>query len=382
MAYILKGRTKGSWSFSLELGRDLKGKRIRKMITVKGTKKDAEIRMAEMLRLTHRGEYITPSQMTVADYLRKWDRDFVSIEVADTTAQVYRQRMYTEFIPSFGHIRLNELRESDLMKYFRNLHKKGLSARTLFTHLMTLKSMFRWAIKEGDLAKAPTEKISASKGIFKWTKKEFQILEPHEVKLVLDVAKQWYPIYHPAIYLDMYTGLRRSELFGLTWADIDWDKKQIDVNKTLHYLNRQFITGAPKNDTSRRKVSIGDPELNVLKEYKEWLQDKEQQLGIKVTEDSNYIFRNEELKPMIPSSLYTPFQKLIKQSGITKHIRFHDVRHTHASLLVHKDINFKIIQKRMGHASITTTLDLYAHLMKGDDEVASQAIHELMASVS
>jgi len=383
MAVITKGRTQGTWEFRIELGSDLKGKRLRKRFTVRGTKKDAETRRAEMVRLINKGDYIEPSSMPLADYLRIWERDYVNIHLELTTARSYRSSIYTHLIPSIGHVRLNELRKPHLNKYFLKLKGKGLKSKTLRNHYMVLQSMITWAMDNNDLTRNPLEKISASEGIFKdGLKQEMEILDPKEVILVLDVAKQWYPIYYSAFYLDLYTGLRRSELMGLTWVDVDWTNRKINVNKGRHRIKKETIITPPKTTNSRRKISISDQDLNVLKEYKEWLQDKEQQLGVKITEDSDFIFRNETLTPMLPDSLSKNWVNLIKRAGIKKNVRFHDVRHTHASLLVHKGINFKIIQKRMGHWSVSLTLDTYSHLMQGDDEVASEALHDLIASVS
>jgi len=186
-----------------------------------------------------------------------------------------------------------------------------------------------------------------------------------EINIFLEAAKK--TPYYVLFYLALFTGMRRSELLALRWCDVDLLLCQAHITRSLHYLRTgDIVFRAPKTTRARRMVSLSPSSACLLQEYKD---KREAQLGMTLKEDE-LIFSDHEGKPLLPDTISHAWAKLIKRVGL-EHIRLHDARHTHASLLLKQSVHPKIVQERLGHATISTTLDLYSHVSPGLQEAAA-----------
>ena len=231
-----------------------------------------------------------------------------------------------------------------------------LSNSSINKHLALIGAVFQSAINEGVLNINPVYKVKK----LREPQKEMEILTRAEIHAVIETARKHYPDFYPLLFTAILTGMRRGELLALTWDKINWVTKQIKVDRSVY--NDQFVT--PKTSKSKRHINMTDELVKVLKEWRLRCHNGE----------LNLVFPNNEGKFMDAHNLkrrrYLP---VLRRAGVG-YVRFHDLRHTFASLLLAENVPAKYIQDQLGHASIKTTMDRYSHLMP---EVHQQGIKAL-----
>jgi integrase len=198
-----------------------------------------------------------------------------------------------------------------------------------------------------------------------------------DLQTFLDVAKK--TLYYVLFYLALFTGMRRSELLALRWCDIDLLLCQVYVTRSLHHLRTgDLVFRTPKTTKGRRMVSLSPSTALLLQEHKDRQAAIRLSLGIQLKDD-NLIFSDLEGKPLLPDTVSHAWAKLVKRTGL-KGIRLHDARHTHASLLLKQGVHPKVVQERLGHATISTTLDLYSHVSPGLQQAAAEGFDKMVLS--
>jgi len=205
-------------------------------------------------------------------------------------------------------------------------------------------------------------------------KKIMRTLTPGELEKLLDNAVDSY--YYPVIYTAVSLGLRQAELLGLRWRDIDLEMLSVSVSRVLYKRGGTCEFKEPKTDHSRRNVAM-TPKLAIfLREYKAQRNQFYQLLGKDMTLD-DLVFANESGKPMDPSILSHSFSRIAKKSGLGT-VRFHDLRHTFASLLLLRGAKPKVISEALGHASVAFTMDTYSHIINGMQEEAMALLDTIL----
>ena len=345
-------RSKNSWTIVLDLGRDpATGKRQQQWITVKGTKKDAERKLAELIREVDTGGFVKPSKSTVGEYVEQWLRDYAQAHVRPRTLEGYRERA-KHLVAGLGAISLSELRPDHLQGYYAT-KLASLSPGTLIKHHNLIREALSHAVKWGILARNVAEAVDPPRP----TRKEMRALNALEVRCLLDTCRNthWYPMIHTLIW----TGLRRSELLGLRWKDIDLDLANIRIVQVLLQLNDgRFVFQEPKTAKGRRAVSLSPVSCVLLRSLREKQEADAILLGVPLIGDS-LVFGHVDGSPRAPATLTHAFSKLAKRAGFPG-VRLHDLRHTHASLLFQQGIHPKVVSERLGHANIQITLDTYS----------------------
>jgi len=199
-------------------------------------------------------------------------------------------------------------------------------------------------------------------------------LTPSEVEVLLDTAKDNY--YYPVIYTAVSMGLRQAELLGLRWRDVDLDFLSISVSQVLYKRRDVCQLKEPKTSRSRRRVAMTPKLALFLREYRaerEWLY---HQLGKQLTLD-DLVFASQGGKPLDPCVLTHAFTRLVRQAGL-EGVRFHDLRHTFASLMLLCGAKPKVISEALGHSSVTFTMDCYSHIISGMQEDAMALLDEVL----
>ena len=183
--------------------------------------------------------------------------------------------------------------------------------------------------------------------------------------------------YNTCIFTAVYTGLRRSELLGLRWCDIDLDLATLSVVQTLHQIkNGTYIFGKPKTKGSRRQIALSPSLAILLRKHKEKQEFDRILLG-KPLSPTGLVFSNPDGRPLRPNSVSRAFERIVKSLGF-EGIRFHDLRHTHATLMLQQGIHPKIVSERLGHSSVAITLDIYSHVLPGLQEAAAHRFEECL----
>ncbi len=340
-------RTDGRWTATITVGRDTNGKRLRK--TVYGDTKRAVTE--ELTRLQNQkldGTLKAVSRLTVAEFLEQWLNTSASLRVRRTTLDGYRQNVRLHIVPVVGSIRLEQLTPVNVLSIYRKMADAGKSPRLqqlVHTILRRALSMaVKWRLVVANVCDA-VDRPSAPR---------------HEAKFLdaIDSAKflkQAQGDRLEALYvLAITSGLRQGELLGLEWQDIDFQGQTLTVRRSLNMVKGEFWTEEPKTDRSRRRVALPAIAMNSLQDHRRRMMAEGRGGDARVfsMEDGAPIGRDWLLK--------RSFRPLLKAAKLPV-VRFHDLRHTSASLLFAQGVNPKVVQERLGHSSIQMTMDIYSH---------------------
>jgi len=374
-------RGKDSYSVVVSVGRDpTTGKQKQLWVSVKGTKREAERRLSELLSQVDGGNLIRPSKTTLAEYLETWLKEYVWAELAPKTAEGYELVVRRHLIPALGRITLTGLKpehiqryQSDKLSSGRADGKGGLSPRTVRHHHMALHAALGRAVKMGLLSRNVADSVSPPR----YQRHQWQSLSEFGVSSVLEAAKE--TSYYVLFYQALFTGMRRSELLGLRWCDVDLLLGRVQVTRALHQLGTgEIVVRTPKSERSRRVVSLPPSAALLFQEEKEKQRRERAIVGPEVKDD-DLIFRDHEGRPLRPDTVTHAWVKLVRRIGL-RGIRLHDARHTHASLMLKQGVHPKIVQERLGHASIQLTLDTYSHVAPGLQEAAAAGFDKMISA--
>ncbi len=375
-------RSKGSWTIILNLGRDPStGKRKQQWTTVRGTKRDAEKKLADLLHQLDTGDYIKPDKVTFGSFLNQWLQDYAWPNLSVETAQAYDIMARKHLIPALGNIPLQQLTPARVQAYYtekltsgRRDGNGGLSPRTVRHHHLllhvALESAVRWQVVKRNVAD--------SVGAPKFRPKEMQTFDEEGMLTFLESVRD--TEYHPVFYTALFTGMRRSELLALRWSDVDLDLGVISINRSLHHLgDKSFVFQPPKTAKSRRQVPLPPSTSIVLRQHRDSQRAARLLIDHLVTENS-LVFCQADGSPLLPHSVSQAWRRLVRRAGFPG-IRLHDARHTHATLMLEQGVNWKIISERLGHGSVAMTLDLYAHASPGLQQAAAQGFDRVFDKV-
>lgn len=375
----LKKRSKDSWTIVVDLGLKANGKRNQKWKSTKGTKKEAEALLARMLAELEDGVYIDAKKTSVSDYLDKW---IVSIKgsVSSTTYERYQQLCDKHLKPTIGNIALNKLqaiRISELysvaMESGRIDGKGGLSKQTVLHMHRVLKRTLSQAVKWGLLSRNPCDAVD---NIPKPSKKERLTFTTEETLSLLEQLNG-NPLYLPVL-IAVTTGMRRGEILGLRWKDIDLDKKRLYIRQIVIETRQYGLeVKQPKTDASSRTIALPQIAIEAIKKYRVEQAELCLQLGKGLTPES--MLFNEYSGLNVPNRITVNFRSFIKSHGF-KHVTFHDLRHTHATHLLEQNIHPKIVSERLGHSTIALTMNTYSHVMPTMQEEAANKVDELFGN--
>lgn len=356
-------RKKGqhSWQITLDVGIGPEGKRRRHFETVRGRKKDAQRRLHELIITLEKGVYTTPGRLTVAEHLNNWLEGYVKTNCSLRTQDSYESIVRNHLNPALGHIRLKQLHPQAIQSYYGQACQK-LSARTVHHHHRVLSEALKWAVRQGYLTNNPCSLVDPPAP----RKRAMRTLTPGEVEALLEKSQESY--YYPMIYTAVSTGLREGELLALRWRDIDMDFLSISVNQELYKRRGVCQFKEVKTSHSRRRVAMTPKLALFLRAYRAEREQLYRQLGKKLTLDE-LVFTSIRLEPLNPSVLTHNFAKIAKKAGLVS-VRFHDLRHTFASLMLLRGAKPKVISEALGHSSVAFTMDVYSHIIEGMQENA------------
>jgi integrase len=296
--------------------------------------------------------------------------------LAPRTAEGYESIIRQHFIPGIGNLPLTQLKPEHLQRYYSEKLASGrcdgngaLSQTTVNHHHTCLHRALKIALKWGLISRNPADAVTPPRP----QRSEMHTMNEDEVQTFLEVAKK--TPYYALFYLAIFTGMRRSELLALRWCDIDLDMCEISVVRSLHHLrDGSLVFRQPKTAKGRRMIALTPSTALMLREYRESQESASLMLGMPLKDD-DLVFSQVDGKPLLPDTVSHAWVKTVERAGL-KHFRLHDGRHTHASIMLKQGIHPKIVQERLGHATISTTLDLYSHVAPGLQEAAARHFDE------
>ena len=366
----IRRRAKGSYAIFISLGKDpITGKYNYHWQTVKGTKKEAERRRTELLHQLDTGVFIRPSKTTFAEYLERWLKDYAKPNISARSCERYAGIIKKYLIPEMGNIPLTQVKPEHIQGHITTIRDEGLKPETIRFHHAVIHKALQTAIKWGLLYRNAADGVDAPKR----NHTTRPTWDDFEVRQFLDTAKD--SIYYALFHTALFTGMRRSELLGLKWGDVEI--QQIDVCRSLHHLkDGSYIFTQPKSEKSRRTIALSPSSILVLAEHKERQQAIRTMLGETLGKD-DLVFSTPQGAPLRPNTITRAWGILAAKAGL-KPIRLHDARHTHASLMLKQGIHPKIVQERLGHSTISMTLDIYSHVAPGLQEAAAKSFDTLV----
>lgn len=377
--HIVK-RYEGSYTIVLNLGRDpASGKRKQQWVSIKGGKKDAEKKLAELLHQIDTGYFQKPGKTTVAEFLKRWLAEYARPNLSPRTYEGYETIVRRHLIPKLGSVTLTGLKPEHIQTYYSETLKTGrcdntglsLTARTVRHHHMVLHRALEVAMKWGLVQRNPADATDPPKA----QRSEIHIMNEDDIARFLEAAMR--TRYYAMFYLDLFTGMRRSELLALRWSDVDLILCQVSVSRSLHQLrDGSLIYRQPKTARGRRTIALSPSTAIVLSHHRDNCLTECVLLGKQLQE--SYLVFSADGKPVLPSTVTQAWRRLALKTGLVG-VRLHDARHTHASLLLKQGIHPAIVQTRLGHASVATTIDIYSHVMPGLQEAAAKKFDDGLA---
>lgn len=340
------------------------------------TKKEAQRELTRILNEMNTGAYVEPSRMTVALYLDRWLADYAKTNVSAKTYEGYEEFIQKHLVPTLGHYLLAKLTPLHIQAYYskalqtgRRDGKGGLSPQTVLHHHRVLREAMQQAVKWQLLARNPVDAVQPPKP----QRKEMKTLDEEETIQLLEATKG--TLLHIPVLVAAATGMRRGEILALRWEDVDLKAGVLSVCQSLEETAAGLSFKQPKTAKSRRVVDLPPMLVEALVRHKSEQANQRLQIGA-AYENHGLVVAREDGRPVVPSRLSITFGAFVKKTG--RVIRFHDLRHTHASVLLKKGIHPKVVSERLGHSNIGITLDTYSHVMPGMGREAALRFDEAL----
>lgn len=392
MAGSIEKRGENTYRLVVSGGKNLDGTRCKKTKTIHGTRKDAEIALAEFITEVNRGLVPEGKSITFEEFFYIWDEKYASKELAPKTYSRYIGILKSRILPYLGSFPLDKIKPTDLMNFYDMLENdtqikriaknngqrtlKPLSPKTILEHHRLISAMLQNAVYWQLLPSNPARRVKPPK-----TKKpKMEFFNDDECKVLIQSLMELTGSnlkYKAAILLDIFSGVRRGELIGLEWSDIDFKNETININKSTQYLPENGIFDKDtKTECSNRIVPIPNYITKTLLEYKEWYDEQKDILGDKWI-NSNKLFIQDDGKPMYPDTIGKWFKPYIEKLGLPI-IKFHGIRHTNATLMIANNVDIATVSARLGHASINTTIKYYVHPLEKNMKKAAYVLQDLL----
>ncbi|WP_432664201.1 tyrosine-type recombinase/integrase [Wukongibacter baidiensis] len=357
------------------LGRDEEGKRKYKWFSSFKRKKDAEKELTKIVAQYNNDGYIGLENITLKEYMENWQKNYVEENLKPKTIASHKVCI-NRIIVQLGQVKLQKLQPIHIQNLYTYLLKEGrqdgnggLSAKSVIQTHRVLRKALHQAVKLQLLNRNPADYVDPPRA----KKYDAQVLNEKEIQEYIEAYKDT-DIYIPFL-LGITLGLRRGEALGLRWCDIDFKSKTITIRQTLLYVDRNNIFSTPKSDKSRRTIVITENLLNILKKKK-----AEQDLYRSLLggyDDNDLVCCQYDGSIMTPNSFSSKF-KYIQEKKKLKKVRFHDLRHTNATLMLKNNVPAKVASERLGHSTIGITLDLYSHVMREMQEETAEKLEDLI----
>ena len=368
----IRKRSDGRWEGRYTAGHDPEtGKAIYKNVLGK-TQAEVKDKLKKAIEETAGLDVIKAEKYTLGQWMDIWFENYAKIKVRPSSHQTYRGYIDNHIKPNIGKIPLNQLSSLELQKFYKKLlgsgrvkrlesqkQPKGLSAKTVRNINQVISSALDLAKEQKLISSNPTDSCALPKV----EHKEMQTIPAEDLAKFLREARASgvYEMY----YIELATGLRRGELLGLKWSDIDFTNRVIRVQRQVARINGEIIEAPLKTKNSYRNISISDDTAEVLKAQKEKV-------------NSEYVFPSPNGGPISPDSVNHMLHRVLERAGLPK-VRFHDLRHTFATIALQNGVDIKTVSGMLGHYSAGFTLDTYAHVTTAAQKEAANTMGNVLS---
>lgn len=351
------------------------GKRKRRIFRGLPSRRAAEQKLAEVMREIERGTFVASSSMTLAEYLEEWIGT-VRATLRTSTWDSYKSEIKGHIARDLGHVRLQKLTAAQLNHFYAKEltgdegQRPPLSRRTTQYHHTIIRKALSDAVKWNLLARNVGDSASPPKQ----RSPEMQTWSAEELRTFLVSVKD--DRLYAAWLLEATTGMRRGEILGLPWPDLDLEERRLSIRQTLLSIRYELHFSEPKTRKSRRQVTLDAGTTTALREHRK-RQIEEGLARGSAHPAGDLVFTRVEGTPIHPQWFSTRFKRLAKRAGLPV-IRFQDLRHTYATLALAAGVHPKVVSERLGHASVTITLDTYSHVVPTLQREAADVVAALI----
>ncbi|RJS61754.1 site-specific integrase [Bacillus sp. PK3_68] len=358
-----------TWYYVLELGK-VNGKRKQKKKRGFKTKKEAQNALIEAEHsLLKNGIFSEPSKMLYKDYLNNW-LDDKKLIIKESTFKTYNWLIGRYIIPYLGHLEISKITPMDIQKFYNELINKDILSRE---NVQKIHSLINDSLNKAERWELVKRNVASLVDRPRAFKNELKVWDIEEVKSFLTAAQS--SRYYIAFLLALTTGMRQGEILALRWKDLDFISNTVSIRQTLSHTGNKIIPGA-KTRSGLRSITLPLETMSALSKQKKIVQ-YEKRIADLIYNDHDLIVCTNVGTPCSPRNLLRSFYSLTKKANVTR-IRFHDLRHTHATLLLKEGIHPKVVAERLGHSNIRITLDTYSHVLPTMQLETANKINELL----
>lgn len=378
-----RGKT---WSYYFYIG-EINGKKKMKEKSGFKSKPIAERAMRDALYEYEHGNYIEPKKIILTQFALDWLENYIKPLRKITTYNRYKELINKYLSPAIGHINIVEIQPIHIEKMLLDIKKENTIGSSTLQAIYTItNTIMNRALKLKLIRDNPCKYIERPKR----SNYKAEILDADEIPElynVLNLSNIYDYMFHIALRMTLELGLRRGELGGLEWKDINFKDNTISIRNNLIYTEGHVYMIDPKTDDSNRIIYISDQNLDLLKQLQEKEYKNEKKYGKFYTKkntfkdnDNKYdlVMVWQDGKYIHPMYYLNKLKKVLKKAKITKNVTFHNLRHTNATLLLQEGNDLKVIQERLGHKDISTTANIYSHVNKKMQKRATDSISKLI----
>jgi integrase len=339
------------------------------------TEKPALEKRRAVLNELAQGVLATGPQQTLKQYLEYWLEDVYKASVRLTTYRNCRILVYKHLIPGLGYIKLQKLTTQQVQSFYAKKLKSG----TTPSRVKNIHGTLHTALNHAKRIRLVSLNVCSDVELPRQEKQEKQPLTPDQARLLLQkVREHW---LEGVLTLALATGMREGELLGLRWSDVDVEKGVLRVARTVTYITGYgFVEGEPKTAKSKRKIMLPPFVIDTLKRHRVKQLEKRLAVGTAWI-DRDLVFPDEDGDFVIGETLVRRFHKLLREIGLPR-IRFHDLRHSAATLLLSMGVPAKVVQELLGHSTISITMDVYSHVLPSMQKDAMDKMGDFLDSSS
>ena len=379
----IEKRGENSYRLRVSGGYTGDGKRITYKKTIQAKNKtEAQKELALFISEIETGQALSAKKMRLRDYADFWINNYAIPNLSPKTYERYKSMLKARILPYLGNMYLDKIQPMQLMYLYQELsectytrknetHK--LSSKTILEHHRLLHSMLQQAVYWQMIPYNPASRVRPPKA----RKPNINFYDDVQTIALIKALEGEELKFRVIILLTIFTGLRRGEVLGLEWQDIDFKNSSVTVRQASQYVSSIGIyTKDPKTETSNRIISIPESITKLLKEYQRKQLKNRLLLGDKWIE-TNRLFVQANGAPMHPDTITKWFRQFLEDKNLP-HITFHGLRHTHATLLISQGLDVRTVSNRLGHAQTSTTLNIYAHAFAKMDREASEKLDNLL----
>ncbi len=331
--------------------------------------------------------------MRFNEFSKMWLKEYGEKQLAPKTYSRYIG-LLDRINQAIGHMKLKDIKPLHLNRFYDNLSEKGISKKikydengniindrylapkTIFAHHQLLSKMLSTAVKWQLIEINVAERADPPKV----PHKDIRFLDETEIKNLIMLLDNEPIQYKTMIILLIYTGIRRGELCGLEWKDIDFAERRMKIVRSSQYIgNCKLITKEPKTKSGVREISLSHTACQLLTEYRRWQRKNILKMG-DAWNDTDRLFTQWNGLPIYPDTITDWFAKFIKRNEFP-HVTLHSLCHTNASLMIAEGADVCTVSKRLGHANTATTLNIYAHALKSKDSEIADKLENILTVV-